>query len=249
MGNNETPFLIILSEVGKQVLLISAIKVQLQIKAISDFLRRQVKAEFDPDFGDIEKYQKERGRDERKGVHGVKEIRCPIYSGNHRVSQCPTFLDLTVSERIDLIKKHRSCFSCLNRRYVIRDCRLKKACRKNNCGRTHHALIHTEPQKASGASVLDQESIMPVVKVKFWAANGRVREGNVLIDGGAGTTIIRRDFAKLLSLQGKKEGLEISVVGGEKHENRDSHRLEFWISPLQGGEEFLIEAHELDELC
>ena len=119
----------------------------------------------------------------------------------------------------------------------------KKACGKNGCTRTHHPLIHVNPPNASNASsVLDRDSILPVVRVLFRSSNGRTREGNVLIDSGAGMTIIRKEFAKSLGLQGKREGLDICVVGGDILEQRDSRRLNMWISPLNGGEEFPTEA-------
>ena len=57
---------------------------------------------------------------------------------------------------------------------------------------------------------------MPVVRVRFKAANGRVREGNVLVDSGAGTTVIRKEFAKALGLQGRTEHIDLAVVGGER---------------------------------
>jgi hypothetical protein len=87
---------------------------------------------------------------------------------------------------------------------------------------------------------------MPVVRVRFSSANGKVREGNVLIDSGAGTTVIRKNFAKALGLQGKRERIDIAVVGGERITQNDSRRVKFWISPLNGKQSYPIEAHELD---
>lgn len=72
---------------------------------------------------------------------------------------------------------------------------------------------------------------MPVVRVQFKAANGKVREGNVLVDSGAGTTMIRKDFAKALGLQGRNERIDLAVVGGERVQQKTSRRLKFWISP------------------
>ena len=84
---------------------------------------------------------------------------------------------------------------------------------------------------------------MPVVRVQFKLKNGRVRERNVLIDSGAGTAVIRKDFAKSLGLQGHRERINIAVVGGEKI---TSQRVKFWISSLHGKESYTVEAHELD---
>ena len=72
----------------------------------------------------------------------------------------------------------------------------------------HHPILDAEPpsrtnQEENGvASVLDNGSTMPMVRVKFKAENGRVREGNVLVDSSADTTVIRKDFARVLGLLG-----------------------------------------------
>jgi hypothetical protein len=57
---------------------------------------------------------------------------------------------------------------------------------------------------------------MPVVRVRFRSENGKVREENVLVDRGEGTTVIRKNFAKVLGLQGRRERIYIAVVGGER---------------------------------
>jgi len=224
------------------------------IQHISDFVRKRVKAEFDPDFGDL---QRERGSRiesvaNRRGVHSTQRIpptrstytlKCHVCEGNHKVSECPTFIDSSVEERWQTAKASRMCFSCLNKGHQTKDCRSKKKCDKNGCLRFHHPILHVDPPSASGvASVLDQNGILPVVRVRFRAENGRVREGNVLIDSGAGTTVIRTDFAKALGLQGKRERIDLAVVGGERIRQPESRRVNFWISSLQGSEEFRIQA-------
>ena len=88
---------------------------------------------------------------------------------------------------------------------------------------------------------------MSVVRARFRASNGRVREGNVLIDSGAGMTVIRKRFAKDLGLTGKKEQIDLAVVGGEKIKQPHSRRVNFWISALQSNQEFKIEAHETEK--
>ena len=40
------------------------------------------------------------------------------------------------------------------------------------------------------ASVLNNGSIMPVLRVKFKAKNGRVQEGNVVVDSSTGATVM-----------------------------------------------------------
>ena len=129
---------------------------------------------------------------------------------------------------------------------MTRDCWFRKKCNMSGCQRFHRSLLHSDPPTASGvASVLDKNGILPVIRVCFRAANGRVREGNVLIDSGATTTVIRKDFALALGLQGKCECIDLAVVGGETVRQPESRLLKFWISPIEGSEEFSIEAHEI----
>ena len=224
------------------------------LEHIGKFLRRRVKAEFDPDFGDINS-SSSRKRD-RNGIHAgqrdpKRTLKCYVCSEDHRVLECPTFSDCSVDQRSQHAKNQRLCFSCLNRGHVTRDCKSKSKCGINGCSRFHHQLLHSDPPPptpplSSATSALDSDSIMPVVRVKFKSANGRVREGNVLIDSGAGITVIRKDFARLLGLQGQLERIDIAVVGGERITQSNSRRVKFWISPLNGKETFPIEAHELD---
>lgn len=87
--------------------------------------------------------------------------------------------------------------------------------------------------------------MMPVVRARFRSLNGRVRERNVLIDSGAGTTVIRKQFAKDLGLNGRREQIDLAVVGGEKLQQPHSRRVNFWISALEGDREFKVEAHEI----
>lgn len=89
--------------------------------------------------------------------------------------------------------------------------------------------------------------MMPVVRARFRATNGRIREGNILIDSGAGMRVIRKQFTRVLGLQGKEERIDIAVVGGERLEQPHSRRVKFWISPRNASEEFEVEAHEIDK--
>ena len=83
------------------------------------------------------------------------------------------------------------------------------------------------PPLSSATSALASDSIMPVVRVKFKSANGRVQEGIVLIDIGTGITVIQKDFARVLGHQGQLEMIDIAVVGGERITQSNSKGLNF----------------------
>jgi hypothetical protein len=225
------------------------------LEHISRFLRKRVKAEFDPDFGDIQKSESRKPVDERKGIHSTQRetkrtLKCYVCSEDHRVIECPVFAKCSIDEKIQHAKDQILCFSCLNRGHVSRDCKSKERCGVNECTRFHHRLLQIDSpgtqRLSSATSALDRDSIMPVVRVRFRSENGKVREGNVLVDSGAGTTVIRKKFAKILGLQGRRERIDISVVGGERIQQNDSRRVKFWISPLNSNESYPVEANEID---
>ncbi|XP_064627810.1 uncharacterized protein LOC135487695 [Lineus longissimus] len=231
--------------------------------SITDFLRKKVRAKCDPDFGDLRstdkgvagsKYEKQ-GTGSRSFAAQAVKYKCYICSEPHKVPECPTFVSNSVSERHNLVKTHNLCFSCLVRGHRSKDCRSKRKCGKAGCTRWHHVMLHVDspppivqsaPFSGSATAAIDKNGILPVVRVLFRAENGRIRQGNVLVDSGSTTNIIRRDFARGLGLQGKNEPIEVQVVGGSQQGQQDSRRLKFWISHLDGGEEHLVEAHEMD---
>lgn len=58
--------------------------------------------------------------------------------------------------------------------------------------------------------------------------------------------MICKDFAMALGLQGKRERVDLAVVGGETVKQPKSRHLKFWISPIKGSDS--IEAHEIEKL-
>ena len=77
----------------------------LSLEHISRFLRKRVKAEFDPDFGDIQKSESQKPVDERKGIHSTQRetkrtLKCYVCSEDHRVIECPVFAKCSIDEKI-----------------------------------------------------------------------------------------------------------------------------------------------------
>jgi len=102
-----------------------------------------------------------------------------------------------------------------------RECRSKNKCGKNGCTKMHHPILYADPPGTNAeqnrvASVLNNGSIMPVICVKFKAENGRVQKGNVLVDNSTGATVMRKDIAKALGLQGRSEPVDLAVVVGKR---------------------------------
>ena len=115
-----------------------------QIQHISNFIRKRVKAEFDPDFGDV--YKSEVFK-ERKGIHSNQRVP----GKNQSVLSVRANTELKrvqpwpIEERIKHAMDNRLCFSCLVRGHAIRECRSKNECGKNGCTQMHHPILHADP--------------------------------------------------------------------------------------------------------
>ena len=147
------------------------------VSHISEYVRKRVKAEFDPDFGDLQRDSRAPRSDHpppRKGLYAAgrdsnrSPMKCYVCEEEHRVIECPVLAKASVPERLELAKKARLCFSCFNRGHSKNDCRSKKKCEKSDsCPYFHHPLLHSSPPPV--ASILDKASMMPVTRARFRA--------------------------------------------------------------------------------
>jgi len=69
----------------------------------------------------------------------IQRHRCAVCNENHRVQQCPKFLELTIQDRIDCLKKAKLCLNCLKIGHYLKDCK-SSTCRQ--CSGKHNTLIH-----------------------------------------------------------------------------------------------------------
>lgn len=65
---------------------------------------------------------------------------CPICANHHYVRDCPTFLQINVVDRPNLLKQHRICFNCLIPGHLIPACKNRMNCQI--CKKRHHTLLH-----------------------------------------------------------------------------------------------------------
>ena len=172
------------------------------VKHIGEFVRKREKAEFAPGFGDLQRDSRPSRNDDGLSRRGMRiyaagrdsnksPLKCYVCEEEHRVIECPMIMKASVPESLELAKKTKPCFSCLNRGHAKKDCRLKKKCEKrDSCPFFHHPLLHSNPRSPTVGniapvnaaqpgvtSVLDRTSMMPIIRTKYRAPNGRVREG------------------------------------------------------------------------
>ena len=88
----------------------------------------------------------------------VKKGNCWVCrDGNHWPSECTVFGKMTVDERKQLVQQKGACFKCLLRGHLIKMCKRKSGCSKENCRGTHHTLLHRDEVKEFAGSQAENE--------------------------------------------------------------------------------------------
>ena len=166
---------------------------------------------------------------------------CPVCQQSHSLQTCPSFLNMTVTERRKVVRQSRLCFQCLSSGHYKRTCGHNK-CNVRSCGRRHHRLLHLndpEPKKDSNNNEdLEQEKVttrdanvqtnaanvipdvykgataLPVVAVVVFGPDGQSISTYALLDQASEGTFIHRSLAKDLNLKGAESTVSIKSLTG-----------------------------------
>ncbi|XP_045459596.1 uncharacterized protein LOC123670134 [Melitaea cinxia] len=74
-----------------------------------------------------------------------REIKCVMCGSQHHIYQCKAFVDMSMKERQENVKKNKLCFNCLVPSHSVNKCRQSTCCKR--CGRRHHSLLHFEREE------------------------------------------------------------------------------------------------------
>ena len=74
----------------------------------------------------------------------IKKSQCWLHkiNGDHPIWRCRLFLSKSVSERIELVKQNRACYSCLDLGHTGGDCKRGFVCTEPGCKRSRNRLLH-----------------------------------------------------------------------------------------------------------
>ena len=156
----------------------------------------------------------------------VKSYRKCLLHGNcsHWTDECKAYLSKSISERMELLKDKKACWSCLKTGHSIRDCKKKKTCGENGCTLNHHKTLHeekkgetvNEPQtKDRGVSTCKNLDFSESCILQYQNIKTHKGSLNVLWDNAASLCFVTFDKAKAEKLQGKDVELSIVTVGGK----------------------------------
>ena len=130
-----------------------------------------------------------------------------------------------------MVKSFKRCFNCLKQGHQVNEYSNKTHCQVANCKRHHHSLLHYErahqqlpgqdpqtqpprtpdnplPYVAATNSLTANDRVVyfQVVPVKMQGENGvAVIETFAILDDGSSDTLIRRDIADKLNLEGPEQ--------------------------------------------
>ena len=60
---------------------------------------------------------------------------------NHLLKQCPVFISMNESERIEHLKKSKRCFNCFKTGHGVSSCQSRARC--GTCEAKHNSMVHT----------------------------------------------------------------------------------------------------------
>ena len=178
---------------------------------------------------------------EPSGTAGSHQYKKPTANGcvyhkgaTHPTELCKVFMQMSVSQKYEELKKSNRCFMCL-KSHRKGECTAKPC----TCGKRHHAMLCTkskdknqdqgapgiqsqsnneehEPKKSSFLIDKGCDALYPINTVPV---DGTNRFITVFSDAGSNASYITEACASKLSLKRiKKVTLEVAVVGGEQKE-------------------------------
>jgi hypothetical protein len=156
-------------------------------------------------------------------------FQCVLCKNEHYLRNCPRFLKLSVSQRLEKIKALNRCSNCLRFGHSSSNC-TSSNCRK--CGRKHHTTLHidshnvspavttqAEPEEIFASDATESASAFPITNtllssdlnsapcvilstamVNIIDNNGRGHTVRALLDGGSQSNFITQRLADKLKL-------------------------------------------------
>ena len=161
----------------------------------------------------------------------------------HPLYICPKWQSFNVQQRLNHVQQKKLCGNCLAVGHSTESCRSHFKCRE--CQQSHHTTLHqsstppTPVQSVVSSQVPD--ALMMTAQVLLTGPRGEKTQARVLIDPGAGISLVSSKIAQQLSLPLTKTNLQFSGVQGTPCKSA-KHLTELCLSPLQGNQAVHVKA-------
>jgi hypothetical protein len=159
------------------------------------------------------------------------------HKGNHTVSKCNKFLNLSVNARWDAVIKQSICRRYLSPLQSDHNYNCNMSCK--HCGKHHHDLLHKDFTRngqnltalirsrannkvtCSSASSILNNCILPTAKVKL-SSTTRCLQTTALLDSGSNCNLITKNLAKRLKLKGCFRKIYVQGASGMSQASRSN---------------------------
>ncbi|XP_062541372.1 uncharacterized protein LOC134209402 [Armigeres subalbatus] len=132
---------------------------------------------------------------------------CHACSQKHLLVQCPTFANLNIGQRRELITKRSLCWNCFRPNHQAKACKSKFSCR--TCHAKHHTLLHDQvnlPVQSSRSTVLLETVVLSIVD-----KHGKEIAIRALLDSAAMSNFITKKLANALATS--QPVVDVAVAG------------------------------------
>ena len=157
-----------------------------------------------------------------KSFHASSSINCIKCNRQHPLEKCTEFLSMGVSQRFELVKKHRMCFNCLSNSHIKSNCTSKTNCQL--CHDRHHVTLHYEKKEpahynsqfvstvAHATNQIENQQVMLATAVVFIKDfGGTNHECRALLDIGSTENFICEGLVQRLKL--KRQTISLPIGG------------------------------------
>lgn len=156
--------------------------------------------------------------------HDFKCLYCRV--SKHKLTECKRFKKSLRKDRWRHVKRHGICYKCLLSRHD-RDTCPAAPCDIENCGQSHHRLLHypitkdirspgniniteiTESATVTNINLSQCKVFLKTVPINIHGPNG-VISATALLDDGSTVSLIDYELVKKLGLNGHKQTMRVS---------------------------------------
>ncbi|XP_075170482.1 uncharacterized protein LOC142242847 [Haematobia irritans] len=169
-------------------------------------------------------------------------ISCFKCACSHMLYDCPEFKELSVSERWNFVRSNNLCIRCFKKHHIKR-CKSKRQCGVDSCKMSHNSLLHKNnitnssnnnnlQQQTENHSVLfhSRDEVLFKYMPVTLSSNRHSLNTYALIDEGASCSLIEKELADQLGLDGPSNELCLRWTGKITQKEEESKTVSLHIS-------------------